>query len=90
MNKLPSLTLRCFSVMLVIVADLSRIGDEMKDTNRELATIFDRVGLTPDEESKLRRLAEQRTDYEQAVSVQRVAGILLCSESRANALERRT
>jgi uncharacterized protein YhaN len=62
---------------VLVVSDstnaLAQIEDGIADTNSELASLFDRVGLRFDQEPTLRRLAGQRVDYDQAVSEQRIA-----------------
>ena len=52
---------------------LAQIDDDIDNTNSELASLFDRVGLTSEQEPTLRRWAGQRADYDQAVSEQRIA-----------------
>jgi uncharacterized protein YhaN len=54
-------------------AALAQIDDDIEDTNGELDLLFDRAGLTPQQEPTLRRWAGQRSDYEQAVSEQQIA-----------------
>ena len=52
---------------------LAQIDDDIENTNGELKLLFDRAGLTLQQEPTLRRLAGQRTDYEQTVSEQQIA-----------------
>ena len=53
--------------------ELGGIDEEKEKADDQLAALFDRVGLRPDEEPTLRLLAGQRSDYDEAVSGQRIA-----------------
>ena len=52
---------------------LERIDEDIDSANGELASLFDRIGLTPSQEPVLRGWAGQRSDYDQAASDQRIA-----------------
>jgi uncharacterized protein YhaN len=49
---------------------LAQIEDDIDTTTAELTALFDRVGLTTEQESTLRQWVVQRPDYDQAVSEQ--------------------
>ena len=54
---------------------LGNIDEEKKKTDNLLAALFDRVGLTPEEEPTLRQLAGQRPKFDDAVSNQKIAEV---------------